>query len=168
MAPFDDAKILFVVLHIANLSWPLVLADIEWFQANDLKKKLWLDEVKFQPANGLLKISSNAAWIQNGWPSATSSGVQPNSPSAVANIQNEHVSTQIYFIVYSTLTLTCRIISLSSTKNARILRISQLDGLLIPTTTKEWRDTAYTISIMSSSFLFIPELHARDRSHGKV
>ena len=61
MAPFDDAKILFVVLHIANLSWPLVLADIEWFQANDLKKKLWLDEVKFQPANGLLKISSNAA-----------------------------------------------------------------------------------------------------------
>ena len=51
MAPFDDAKILFVVLHIANLSWPLVLDTIDWFQANDLKKKLWLDEVKLQLAN---------------------------------------------------------------------------------------------------------------------
>lgn len=29
---------------------------------------------------------------QNGWPSVTSPGVQPNSPSAVADVQNEHVS----------------------------------------------------------------------------
>ena len=63
MAPIDDAKILFVVFHIANLSWPLVMDTINWFQANDLKKKLWLDEVKFQLANDLVKISSNAAWI---------------------------------------------------------------------------------------------------------
>ena len=62
MALFDDAKILFVV-HIANLSWPLVLNNIDWFQANDMKKKLWLDEVNFQLVNGLVKISSNAAWV---------------------------------------------------------------------------------------------------------
>lgn len=63
MASFDDAKILFVVLHIANLSWPIVLNTINWFQANDLNKKLLLDEVKFQLVNGLVKISSNGAWI---------------------------------------------------------------------------------------------------------
>ena len=45
MISFDDAKTLLVVL-IANLSWPLVLTNIDWFQKNDLKKKLWLDEVK--------------------------------------------------------------------------------------------------------------------------
>jgi hypothetical protein len=56
-------KIFFVVLLIANLSWPLVLTNIDWFQANDLKKKLWLDEVRFQLANGLVKISStNVTW----------------------------------------------------------------------------------------------------------
>lgn len=61
MASVDDAKILFVVLRIANLSWPLVLTTIDWFQANDRNKKLWLDEVKFQLANGLVKTSSNAS-----------------------------------------------------------------------------------------------------------
>ena len=61
MAPFDDAKILFVV-HIADLAWPLVLSNIDWFQKNAPDKKLLLDEVKFQLANGLVKISSNAAW----------------------------------------------------------------------------------------------------------
>jgi hypothetical protein len=58
MGSFDDAKILFVVLHIANQSWPLVLDTINWFQENDKKKKLWVDEVEFQLANGLVKISS--------------------------------------------------------------------------------------------------------------
>ena len=29
---------------------------------------------------------------QNGWPSETSEGVQPNSPDAVADVQNEQVS----------------------------------------------------------------------------
>jgi hypothetical protein len=81
-----------VLFHIANLSWPLVLTNIDWFQANDQNKKLWLDEVRAR--KWLVEISSNAAWIQNGWPSVTSDGVQPNSPSAVANIQNEHVSIQ--------------------------------------------------------------------------
>jgi hypothetical protein len=30
---------------------------------------------------------------QNGWPSVTSEGVQPNSPNAVASVGSEHVST---------------------------------------------------------------------------
>jgi hypothetical protein len=29
--------------------------------------------------------------LQNGWPSVTSPGVQPNSPSAVASVSSEHV-----------------------------------------------------------------------------
>lgn len=136
--------------------------NIDWFQANDLNKKLWLDEVKFQLENGLVKISSNTAWIQNGWPSATAVGVQPNSPSAVANIQNEHVEYSNCLCSFSKLTLTCRIISLSLTKIARFLRISRLDGLLIFTSTKKLRDTAYTVSMVFLSFLFNPELHARD------
>ena len=44
---------------IANQSWPLVLTSIEWFQANDLKKKLWLDEANFFICQMTL---SNAAW----------------------------------------------------------------------------------------------------------
>lgn len=58
MAPFNYAKIRFVVLHIANLSWHLVLDDINWYQASDLNKKLWLDQVpvKFQLAKDLVKI----------------------------------------------------------------------------------------------------------------
>ena len=46
---------------IANQSWPLVLTSIEWFQANDLKKKLWLDEVKFSSVVCQMALS-NAGW----------------------------------------------------------------------------------------------------------
>ncbi|KAJ6468303.1 glycoside hydrolase superfamily [Mycena sanguinolenta] len=54
----------------ANKAWPIVLTDLNWFIANGEGKKIYLTE--------------------NGWPSVTSDGVQPNSPSAVANVQNEH------------------------------------------------------------------------------
>ncbi|KAG6864868.1 hypothetical protein C0991_006722 [Blastosporella zonata] len=54
----------------AKKSWPIVLSDLNYFisQGNGTKK-IWFSE--------------------NGWPSVTSPGVQPNSPSAVANVQNE-------------------------------------------------------------------------------
>ncbi|KAJ3929773.1 MAG: glycoside hydrolase superfamily [Lentinula lateritia] len=55
---------------IANNSWPLVLDDLDWFVDNVYGKKIYL--------------------IQNGWPSKNYSGVEPNSPYAVANVQNEH------------------------------------------------------------------------------
>lgn len=55
---------------IANNSWPIVLGDLDWFIANGNGKKMYFDE--------------------NGWPSVTSESVQPNSPDAVADIQNEH------------------------------------------------------------------------------
>ncbi|KAF8893983.1 glycoside hydrolase superfamily [Infundibulicybe gibba] len=55
---------------IANNSWPLVLNDLQWFIDHGNGKKMYFDE--------------------NGWPSVTSEGVQPNSPDAVADIQNEH------------------------------------------------------------------------------
>ncbi|KAJ7746268.1 glycoside hydrolase superfamily [Mycena metata] len=54
----------------ANKAWPIVLTDLDWFIDNGEGKKIYFTE--------------------NGWPSVTSDGVQPNSPSAVANVQNEH------------------------------------------------------------------------------
>lgn len=53
----------------ASASWPLVLRDLDWFFANGGGKKMYLSE--------------------NGWPSQTSEGVQPNSPDAVADVENE-------------------------------------------------------------------------------
>ncbi|KAI3618660.1 b-(1-6) glucan synthase [Moniliophthora roreri] len=54
----------------ANNSWPLVLNDTLWFIVHGNGKKMYL--------------------AQNGWPSVTSEGVQPNSPYAVADVQNEY------------------------------------------------------------------------------
>ncbi|KAF5393590.1 hypothetical protein D9757_000008 [Collybiopsis confluens] len=53
----------------ANNSWPLVLEDLDWFVNNANGKKIYLSE--------------------NGWPSTTYPGVEPNSPNAVADVQNE-------------------------------------------------------------------------------
>ncbi|KAF9460335.1 glycoside hydrolase superfamily [Collybia nuda] len=64
MLPFFSTR-----ASIANNSWPIVLTDLDWFIDNVNDKKIYFS--------------------QNGWPSVTSEGVQPNSPSAVANIQNE-------------------------------------------------------------------------------
>ncbi|RDB25818.1 hypothetical protein Hypma_006299 [Hypsizygus marmoreus] len=62
--PFFSTK-----ASIANNSWPIVLDDLNYFISSGQGKKIYFS--------------------QNGWPSVTSSGVQPNSPSAVANVQNE-------------------------------------------------------------------------------
>ncbi|KAH9176449.1 glycoside hydrolase superfamily [Lactarius sanguifluus] len=51
-------------------AWHLVLNDLTWFINHGKGKKMYLDE--------------------NGWPSVTSPGVQPNSPNAVASISSEH------------------------------------------------------------------------------
>ncbi|KAK0212161.1 glycoside hydrolase superfamily [Desarmillaria ectypa] len=53
----------------ASASWPIVQTDLDWFIANGEGKKIYLS--------------------QNGWPSVTYQGVQPNSPNARADIQNE-------------------------------------------------------------------------------
>ena len=67
------------------------------------------------------------------------------------------------FIKFHVLIFECRIISLFLTENVIILRISRLDGLLILTLTKmSPEDMVYTISRVLSSFLFNPELHARE------
>lgn len=57
---------------VAANAWPIVLTDLNWFVNNGLGKKIILTE--------------------NGWPSKTSSGVEPNSPDAVADVPNEQVS----------------------------------------------------------------------------
>ncbi|PFH50905.1 glycoside hydrolase family 17 protein [Amanita thiersii Skay4041] len=54
----------------AKNAWPLVLNDLQWFIDHGDGKKMYFDE--------------------NGWPSVTSEGVQPNSPDAVADVPNEH------------------------------------------------------------------------------
>ncbi|KAK0493207.1 hypothetical protein EDD18DRAFT_1310725 [Armillaria luteobubalina] len=57
----------------AGTSWPLVVNDLNWFTANASGKKIYLS--------------------QNGWPSVTYQGVMPNSANAVADVQNESVSS---------------------------------------------------------------------------
>ncbi|KAL0578089.1 hypothetical protein V5O48_003907 [Marasmius crinis-equi] len=53
----------------ADNAWPLVTRDLQWFYDNGLGKKMYLSE--------------------NGWPSTTYPGVEPNSPDAVADVPNE-------------------------------------------------------------------------------
>ncbi|XP_006458998.1 B-(1-6) glucan synthase [Agaricus bisporus var. bisporus H97] len=53
----------------AKKSWPLVQQDLNWFLNNGQGKKIYLS--------------------QNGWPSKSYPGVEPNSDKAVANVQNE-------------------------------------------------------------------------------
>ncbi|TFK92046.1 glycoside hydrolase family 17 protein [Polyporus arcularius HHB13444] len=53
----------------SDQAWPLVQQDLQWYIAHGNGKKMYFDE--------------------NGWPSVTSEGVQPNSPDAVADIPNE-------------------------------------------------------------------------------
>ena len=50
----------------------MVSADLDYFIEKGNGKKIWFSE--------------------NGWPSVTSPGVQPNSPNATANVENEAVS----------------------------------------------------------------------------
>ncbi|KAF8645871.1 hypothetical protein AX16_007529 [Volvariella volvacea WC 439] len=64
MLPFFSVK-----ASTASKSWPIVQADLDWFINNGKGKKIYLSE--------------------NGWPSVTYDGVEPNSPDAVANVQNE-------------------------------------------------------------------------------
>ncbi|TEB27089.1 B-(1-6) glucan synthase [Coprinellus micaceus] len=64
MLPFFSTK-----ASTAKNAWPIVMDDLNWFLNNAGGKKIYLS--------------------QNGWPSVTSSNVQPNSPNAVANTQNE-------------------------------------------------------------------------------
>ncbi|KAF8629950.1 hypothetical protein AX17_005516 [Amanita inopinata Kibby_2008] len=65
MLPFFSAE-----ASTAKKAWPLVKNDLEWFVKHSSGKKIYLSE--------------------NGWPSVTSPGVQPNSRNAVANVRNEH------------------------------------------------------------------------------
>ncbi|KIK58039.1 glycoside hydrolase family 17 protein [Collybiopsis luxurians FD-317 M1] len=65
MLPFFSAQ-----ASTAKNSWPLVLDDLNWFVDNVNGKKIYLSE--------------------NGWPSTTYPGVEPNSPDAVADVPNEH------------------------------------------------------------------------------
>ncbi|KAI0745413.1 glycoside hydrolase superfamily [Earliella scabrosa] len=53
----------------SDQAWPLVQRDLQWFIDHGNGKKMYFDE--------------------NGWPSVTSEGVQPNSPKAVADVHNE-------------------------------------------------------------------------------
>ncbi|KAJ7162901.1 glycoside hydrolase superfamily [Mycena filopes] len=64
MLPFFSPK-----ASTASKAWPLVSSDINWLIKNGGGKKIYLTE--------------------NGWPSASSDDVKANSPSAVADVQNE-------------------------------------------------------------------------------
>ncbi|KAI0745412.1 glycoside hydrolase superfamily [Earliella scabrosa] len=53
----------------SDKAWPIVQRDLNWFIAHGQGKKMYFS--------------------QNGWPSTTYPGVEPNSPDAVADIPNE-------------------------------------------------------------------------------
>ncbi|KZP34335.1 glycoside hydrolase family 17 protein [Athelia psychrophila] len=65
MLPFFDGK-----ASTSDKAWPLVLRDLNWYIARGKGKKMYMDE--------------------NGWPSKSYPGVEPNSPDAKADITNEH------------------------------------------------------------------------------
>ncbi|KAK2464527.1 hypothetical protein APHAL10511_003506 [Amanita phalloides] len=54
----------------ADDSWDIVLSSLNWMVDHGNGKKIYFDE--------------------NGWPSATHQGIQPNTPNAVADVSNEH------------------------------------------------------------------------------
>jgi hypothetical protein len=66
------------------------MQDLEWFFRHAKGKKINLSEVNF--LNFFFQLDPQI-FAQNGWPSKSYSGVEPNSPNAVANVQNEHVRT---------------------------------------------------------------------------
>ena len=82
-------------LLTGDKAWPLVLDDLDWFINNGKGKKMYFDEACFIPRS----VSVFPKSPQNGWPSVTSEGVQPNSPNAVADVSNEHVSTSHHLTI---------------------------------------------------------------------
>lgn len=78
-----------------NKAWPIVLTDLNWFVNNCGGKKIYLSEVSV-----VIPLRSTGLIFdlkQNGWPSTTYPGVEPNSPDAVADVQNEKVSKSSAF-----------------------------------------------------------------------
>lgn len=72
-------------------AWPLVEIDLNWFIAHGNGKKIYLDEVCLRWSY-CLTLSLMRPTSQNGWPSVTSPGVQPNSVLAQPSVANEAVS----------------------------------------------------------------------------
>lgn len=84
-----------LIYYTASKAWPLVQADLTWWIANGEKKKIYLTEVRYLLL-GVIPRWYLCTTLQNGWPSVSYSGVEPNSAAAVANVQNEHVSTMSF------------------------------------------------------------------------
>ena len=80
----------FFVYNLANESWPLVLNDLDWFIEHGNGKKMYFDEVWKVYSNSPVQMLMILPF-QNGWPSVTSPSVQPNSPLAVSDVENEQV-----------------------------------------------------------------------------
>lgn len=70
-----------------QLSMPLI-PHLRRFVNNGNGKKIILSEVSLWMSS----LDLFESLSQNGWPSETYQGVEPNSPNAVANVQNEAVS----------------------------------------------------------------------------
>ena len=79
-------------LITGDKAWPLVLNDLNWFIEHGKGKKMYFDEVRvYHKMHAVLPRQR----LQNGWPSVTSPGVQPNSPDAIANIPSEKVGASV-------------------------------------------------------------------------
>ena len=74
------------VTCVADRAWPIVQRDLNWFIAHGQGKKMYFSQVCLSP---FFSLDSYSFVYQNGWPSTTYPGVEPNSPDAVADIPNE-------------------------------------------------------------------------------
>ena len=147
-------------IYDPSYSQSVLASCVEWYRlvSGEWSRKeavAWPGEVSsWQMA--LWRSHLTSSWMQNGWPSATYDGVQPNR-------QNEHVSTpkrNLFYVHFKLTFWSAGLFRSPWQKNVIFLRIGRLDGLPILTTTKEWRVTVYTASMVPLSFLFNPELHS--------
>ncbi|KAI6030056.1 hypothetical protein EDC04DRAFT_2898701 [Pisolithus marmoratus] len=84
---------------MGSAAWPIVQQDINWFTHYGKSKKIYFSQKNTMVAvMDTLKefISLTTIFsLQNGWPSVTSPGVEPNTPNAVASVSSEQAYYQM-------------------------------------------------------------------------
>jgi hypothetical protein len=85
--PTTDSRLYYVS---GKNALPDVKNDLNYFIKNGKGKKMVFDEVRGELT--LVLIGGSHPPLQNGWPSVSYQGVEPNSQKAVANVASEKVS----------------------------------------------------------------------------
>ncbi|KAH9002064.1 glycoside hydrolase family 17 protein [Lactarius hatsudake] len=75
-------------LPLGDQAWGNVQNDLNFFIQNGNGKKMYFEEVRHL-STPFSKLTFHLLHTQTGWPSATSTGVKPQSKTAVASVSNE-------------------------------------------------------------------------------